>query len=320
MIPTKLKIINSIKPKLKKLTNPCTLCMHKCNVNRFDDKKGLCKSTSKMSIFSYGPHHGEEPPLSGVNGSGTIFFANCNMDCCYCQNYRFSHASEECASEDNVESLARKMLKLSQQGCHNINLVSPTHYLYWIVGAIENAIKNSFQLPIVYNTGGYDTLKAIKLLDGIVDVYLQDMRYSSSEMAKKFSSAPKYVENNRSLVKEMFRQKGELEVDEDGIATGGVIVRLLILPQGASGVIDTLRFLKEEVSTKIYLSVMSQYYPTYKAQELPQINRTISKEEYDEVVEAVNDLGFQNGWIQGFKADTDHFLGTRIKRAGFESF
>ena len=205
------------------------------------------------------------------------------------------------------------MLKLQNLGCHNINLVSPTHYACQIVEALEIAKKKSLNIPIVYNTGGYDSLELIKLLDGVIDIYMPDMRYSQDQMAKKFSSAPDYAQNNRLIIKEMFRQVGPLKLNAEGIAKKGVIVRLLILPNNVSGTVRTLKFLKKNLSDKIYISVMSQYHPTYKAQNFPEIARRINKREYEEVIKAVEELGFSNGWIQGYFTDHERFLGTNIK-------
>ena len=297
---------------LQKLASPCTLCFRKCKVDRVKNKQGFCKAGSKPAVYSYTPHHGEEPPLSGQKGSGTIFFTHCNMKCVYCQNHSFSQESD--FEEIGAKELAEKMLELQNLGCHNINLVSPTHYAHRIAEALEIARPN---IPVVYNTGGYDSIGLIKALEGLVDIYMPDMRYSENSMADKFSSAPGYAENNRLIVKEMFRQKGVLKLDKDGIARKGVIVRLLILPGNVSGTIDTLRFLKKEVSSDIYISVMSQYHPAYLAEKHASLARRISEKEYSDVVKEAEKLGFANGWIQGYRAETDRFLGTRIKKGRF---
>lgn len=296
---------------LRKLERSCRLCAHNCMVNREKGEKGFCRADRRPAVYSYSPHHGEEPPLSGTRGSGTIFFTHCNMRCAYCQNYTFSRESD--FEEIETKELSRRMLELQNALCHNINLVSPTHYACRIVEALEIAAKNSLNIPVVYNTGGYDGLPLIKLLDGIIDIYLPDMRYSDDEMAQKYSSAPGYVENNRLIIKEMFRQAGPLKLNKEGIAEKGMIVRLLILPNNVSGTIKTLEFLKKEVSNDIYLSVMSQYHPTYKAADHLEIARRINSDEYARVIEAAGDLGFKNGWIQGFLTDTDRFIGTNIR-------
>ena len=306
----KLALIEKIKPKLADLAKNCAFCMHRCGVNRLKNERGICKAGRKPALYSYSPHHGEEPPLSGARGSGTIFFTHCNLKCVYCQNFEFSQNSDFEEIAPNV--LTGRMLELQKLGCHNINFVSPTHYAYQMVEALEIALEKSLDVPIVYNTGGYDSIELIKLLYGIVDIYLVDMRYSQDLMAKKYSGAPDYVENNRLIIKEMFRQAGTLKTDNEGIAKKGVIVRLLILPDNISGTVDTLKFL-ENVSNDMYLSVMSQYYPTYKAQNYPEIARKINEKEYKAVIEEVEKLGFANGWMQGFRVESERFLGTNIK-------
>ncbi len=297
-----------------KLIKSCRLCVRNCKVNREKGEKGFCRAGSKPAVYSYSPHHGEEPPISGTKGSGAIFFTHCNMKCVYCQNHIFSQESD--FKEIKTAGLAERMLELQKSGCHNINLVSPTHYAFQIAEALEIAVKNSLKIPVIYNTGGYDSPELIKLLEGMIDIYLPDMRYSDDKMAQKYSSAPGYVENNRAIIKEMFRQAGPLELNEEGIAKKGVIVRLLVLPGCVSGVIETLRFLKKEVSTDIYLSVMSQYYPAYKAADYPEIARRVKRSEYELIIKILGELGFKNGWIQGFKTDNNRFLGTNIKPCG----
>ena len=299
------------------LAGPCRLCGHNCGINRRENEKDVCGSDSKASVYSYSAHRGEEPPISGKNGSGTIFFARCNMKCVYCQNFSFSQSAEP-FKEQEPKELAELMLELESLGCHNINLVSPTHFSYQIKEALEIARKHGLTLPIVYNTGGYDSLELIKLFDGIVDVYLPDMRYADGQMSVKYSAAPNYPNTNRLIVKEMFRQVGNLKLDEKGIAQKGLIVRLLILPGNISGTIDTLHFLKNELSQDIYISVMSQYHPTYKANDFPELARRITEKEYRLVVEEVERLGFKNGWIQDYSTDHKRFLGTRIRPGHFD--
>ena len=306
----KLALIEKIKPKLLDLAKNCRFCMHECGVNRLKNERGTCKAGKKPAVYSYSPHHGEEPPLSGRRGSGTIFFTHCNLKCVYCQNFEFSQNSD--FEEIEIEVLAGRMLELQKLGCHNINFVSPTHYAYQMVEALEIALRKSLDIPVVYNTGGYDNIELVKLLDGIVDIYLADMRYSEDLTAKKYSGAPDYVENNRLIIKEMFRQAGTLKTDNEGIAKKGVIVRLLILPENISGTLQTLEFLNT-ISNEIYLSVMSQYYPTYKARDYPELSRRINEKEYKAVMDEVERLGFANGWIQGFRAESERFLGTNIK-------
>lgn len=307
----KISLIKERLPALSKLTSPCGLCAHKCSAGRARGERGLCRAGPGPAVFSYSPHHGEEPPLSGRNGSGTIFFTHCNMKCVYCQNHQFSQESDY--EEIKASELARRMLQLEKLGCHNINLVSPTHYACRIVEALKMALESGLNIPIVYNTSGYDTIELIKILDGIVDIYLPDMRYAQSAAAEKYSSAVHYAENNRTIIKEMFRQAGKIELDGNGIAKKGVLVRLLILPNDISGTRRTLRFLKNEVSSGIYLSVISQYHPTYLAKNYSQLSRRINEKEYREVLDEVENLGFTNGWIQGFHTDHARFLGTNIR-------
>jgi putative pyruvate formate lyase activating enzyme len=216
-----------------KLLESCRVCPRECGVNRLEDNKsGFCKSGLNPVISSVSPHHGEEPPLSGTRGSGTIFFTNCNLRCVYCQNYPISQMGN--GAERTPGELACQMLYLQEQGCHNLNLVTPTHFMPQILRALGIARERGFTLPIVYNTSGYESLEALRLLDGIVDIYLPDMRYSDDTIALKYSIAPHYPEINRAAIKEMYRQVGNLVLDEMGIARQGLIIRHLILPDGIS--------------------------------------------------------------------------------------
>ena len=300
---------------IEELSNPCILCAHRCGVNRPKGEKLTCNAGENPAIYSYSPHHGEEPPISGTRGSGTIFFTHCNLKCVYCQNYQFSQNSN--LEEIKIEELARRMLKLQEEGCHNINLVSPTHYAWQIVKSLSVASKNGLRIPVVYNTAGYDSPELINAIEGIVDIYMPDMRYANSEMAEKYSCAPGYAENSRSIIKEMYRQVGPLKINSEEIAERGLLVRLLILPNNISGTIDTLQFLAKEVSQDVYVSIMSQYHPAYKAARYPELSRKITKKEYDDVIAEVERLGFKNGYVQGFQTDSERFLGTRIRPGRF---
>ena len=300
---------------IEELSNPCILCAHRCGVNRPKGEKGACNTVEKCAVYSYSPHHGEEPPISGSRGSGTIFFTHCNLKCVYCQNYSFSQESE--VGEITVQELADRMLELKNLGCHNINLVSPTHYALQIVQALKLAIARNLNIPIVYNTGGYDSLELIKLLDGAIDIYMPDIRYASNNMANKYSAAPGYARNSKLIIKEMYRQVGTLKLNAEGIAQKGMLIRLLILPGNTSGTIDTLRFLKNEVSRDVYISVMSQYHPTYHARNFPELSRRITRKEYEAVVDEVEKLDFKSGYIQGYATDHERFLGTRIRPGRF---
>lgn len=309
----KIKILKKILPKLISLLKSCTLCPRHCKVNRLKNKSGFCRSGLKPAVYSYSPHHGEEPPLSGTRGSGTIFFTHCNMACSYCQNYKFSQLSDE--REITQDKLADMMIQLQKLNCHNINLVSPTHYVPQIAEALLTAFQKGLSIPIVYNTGGYDSPEVIKLLDGIIDVYMPDMRYSDDKIAKIYSNAPDYVKNNRNCVTEMQKQVGDLELDDSGIAEKGLIIRCLVLPNNISGTDKTLEFIEKNISKNAYISLMSQYYPAYKAQQFKEISRRITKEEYNKAVKKLKELGLDNGWVQEapFDFDLRRFAGDRIK-------
>lgn len=289
----------------------CTSCPRRCGINRARGKLGYCRAPLNPVVYSYITHHGEEPVLSGRKGSGTIFFTHCNMKCVYCQNYIFSQLDN--GEEVSIEKLASIMLELQDMGCHNINLVNPTHFVPQILAALSIASGNGLDIPIVYNTSGYDSPDTIKLLDGIIDIYLPDMRYSDNKNAKVYSDAPDYVEHNRACVTEMQRQVGGLIMDEEDIAVKGLIIRLLVLPNDISGTIESLRFIKEKVSKDAYLSIMSQYYPTFKAYNFKDISRPVKKGEYKNIVDEARRLGLNNGWVQEIPEDDDRkFLGTNI--------
>ncbi len=297
---------------LKDSLNKCAICPRRCGVNRSGGKLGYCRAPLNPVIYSYIAHHGEEPAISGRNGSGTIFFTHCNMKCVYCQNYIFSQLDN--GSEVSIEGLASIMLKLQGMGCHNINLVSPTHFVPQILMSLKIAIEKGLDIPIAYNTSGYDSLDTIKLLDGIVDIYMPDMRYSDNRMAKRYSDAPDYVDHNRVCIIEMQRQVCDLVLNEKGIAIKGLIIRLLVLPDDISGTADSLKFIKEKVSRNTYFSIMSQYYPTYKAHNFKELSRGITKEEYEIKVDEAQRIGLNNGWIQEMPGRIDErFLGTNIK-------
>lgn len=276
----------------------CRLCPRECGVNRLaNNKLGFCRSGLNPIISSAGPHFGEEPPISGTNGSGTIFFANCNLRCVYCQNYSISQFGN--GVERTPEELAGQMLYLQEKGCHNLNLVTPTHFMPQILRALAIALERGFNLPIVYNTSGYDSVEALRLLDGIVDIYMPDMRYSDNAIAQKYSIAPHYTEINRAAVKEMYRQVGPLELDERGIAVRGLLIRHLVLPNGVSSTKDIMRFVSEALSPDVYISLMSQYFPAYRAIEYGEISRRLKHEEYGEAIAAMKGYGLEKGLFQG---------------------
>jgi len=300
---------------VNRLLARCAVCPRRCGVDRNRGERGYCRAAAEPEVFRFAPHHGEEPVLSGTEGSGTIFFTHCNMKCVYCQNYFFSQLDE--GEPVSVEGLRRIMLELEGAGCHNINLVSPTHYAPQAALAIEGARRHGLTVPIVYNTGGYDSVEMLRMLEGVIDIYLPDMRYGSDGAAKAYSDAPDYVERNREAVVEMHRQVGDLVVDGKGIAKRGLIVRLLVLPGRLSGTKDTLRFIANEVSRGTSISIMSQYYPTYKACGHKELARAVTKAEYRDVVGEATALGLDNGWVQEVPSGVDvRFAGTHLKRKG----
>jgi len=267
----------------------CHLCARNCGVNRLSWESGQCRTTDKASVSSFGPHFGEEAPLVGRHGSGTIFFTYCNLHCVFCQNYSISQLGEGSAV-DSAE-LAGMMLSLQSKGCHNINLVSPTHAVPFILEALEIAAGKGLQLPIVYNTGGYDSLETLELLDGIVDIYMPDMKYSEAEAGEKFSGVKDYPRVNQAAVKEMHRQVGDLQMDEAGVARRGLLGRHLVLPNGLAGTEGVVKFLASEVSANTYLNVMAQYHPCYRAFDYPQLARPITGEEFSAAMELARRYG-----------------------------
>ncbi len=279
------------------LLEACRACPRECGVNRLkNDKLGFCRSGLNPVVSSASAHHGEEPPLSGTRGSGTIFFTNCNLKCVYCQNYPISQMGN--GAERTPAELACQMLWLQEQGCHNLNLVTPTHFMPQILKALGIAGERGFNLPLVYNSSGYESVEALRLLDGIVDIYLTDMRYSDDRSAMRFSIAPHYWAVNQAAVKEMFRQVGNLVLDEKGMAKRGLIARHLILPNHLSGTGGVMKFLAEEISKDVYISLMSQYFPAYKAHDIKELSRRITEEEYDEAYRIMQSYGLENGWVQ----------------------
>ncbi|MFH1602656.1 MAG: radical SAM protein [Pseudomonadota bacterium] len=257
----------------------CDLCARYCRVNRGQTVKGaVCRTGERAVVASFGAHHGEEECLRGTRGSGTIFFTWCNLRCVFCQNWDISQKGA--GSEVNARDLADIMLELQADGCHNINLVSPSHVVAQLIAAVDDAARRGLRLPLVYNTGGYDSPEALALLDGIVDIYMPDMKYGSAQIARKYSKVRNYVEVNRAAVKEMHRQVGDLVLDERGIAQRGLLVRHLVLPGNLAGTDRVLGFLAEEVSLNSYLNLMDQYRPCYRAGEYPEIARPPTAAEY----------------------------------------
>jgi putative pyruvate formate lyase activating enzyme len=268
----------------------CDLCARYCRINRRETIKGaVCRTGDRAVVHGHGPHHGEENPLRGRNGSGTIFFSWCNLRCVYCQNWDISQKGQ--GREVEPEELADIMLGLQAQGCHNVNFVSPSHVVAQIIAAVEIAASKGFGLPLVYNTGGYDSLEALQLLDGIVDIYMPDMKYGNSRKAHQLSHVRNYVEDNRAAVKEMHRQVGDLTMDENGIALRGLLVRHLVLPENMSGTDRVLEFLAEKISSDTYVNLMDQYRPCYRADDNPPLDRPIMSREFSRAVAWAENLG-----------------------------
>ncbi len=267
----------------------CELCPRKCGVNRLAGEKGICKTGSNAVVAAFHPHYGEEAPLVGQNGSGTIFFTHCNLLCNFCQNYEISH--EGLGEEVTDETLAGMMIALQDQGCHNINLVTPTHVVVQILSALEKAIEHGLFIPLVYNSGGYDRVETLKLLEGIIDIYMPDFKFWDSRVAELTCRAPDYPRIARDAVVEMHRQVGDLVVDESGIAQRGLLVRHLVLPGGLAGTRDIARFLYQSVSPHTYVNVMSQYRPCGRAHETPGLSRPVTVEEFRSAIGEAQEEG-----------------------------
>ena len=282
----------------------CDICPRKCHVNRLKNELGFCHSGHLPIVSAVCAHQGEEPVISGSRGSGTIFFGNCNMRCVYCQNYQISQNWKKQKSRRiNCRSLAQNMLYLQDElGCHNINFVSPSHFIPQLVRAVLEAVPMGLRVPLVYNTNGYDSITSLMELEGIISIYLPDLRYASDDWAKKFSHVSDYIARARQAIKEMYRQVGDLTVDDSGLARRGLIVRHLILPNGLSGSEDSLIWLARELSPTVTVSIMSQYSPLHRAQRIPLLSRKISVVEYESVLQLLHDMGIENGWTQEMRA------------------
>jgi putative pyruvate formate lyase activating enzyme len=262
----------------------CELCGQACHVDR-SVRTGACNTGTRALVSSFGPHLGEENPLRGWRGSGTIFFAWCNLKCAFCQNYDISQLGH--GKETEPEEIAHMMLELEDQGCHNINFVSPSHVVPMILAAVEIAAARGLHVPLVYNTGGYDSMAALALLDGVIDIYMPDMKYADARTAQQYSKAKDYPTINQAAVKEMHRQVGDLVIDEHGLARRGLLVRHLVMPEGLAGTAEVARFLAQEISPDTYINVMPQYRPAYRAGELPPLDRPLTRQEYEQAVKEV---------------------------------
>lgn len=283
-----------LKEKIRQafeIMSSCEICPRRCGVNRNEGETGICKTGKFAWVSSYNPHYGEESPLVGKHGSGTIFFTHCNLLCIFCQNYDISH--EGCGSEVTHEQLANIMIHLQEMGCHNINFVTPTHVVGPILAALEIAIQKGLRLPLVYNTGAYDTVETIKLLDGVIDIYMPDFKFWDPEVAEKTCHAKDYPEIARNALKEMHRQVGDLVIDDHGIAQRGLLIRHLVLPHGLAGTREIMRFIAQELSPETYVNIMPQYRPCGRASEVKELMDYPKKSDFDAAFKEAKEEGIK---------------------------
>lgn len=277
------------------LLEKCAICPHNCGINRLNNQIGRCKSKAIVKVALYSTHNFEEPCISGKKGSGTVFFSNCNMNCVFCQNYEISQQGK--GKEISIEELADIFIKQQEKDVENINLVTPTSYVPQIIEAIKIARGNGLKLPIVYNTNGYEKVETLKMLDGYVDIYLPDFKYSDNELGKRLSKVENYFEIATEALKEMYRQTGKAVFNDEGIMQRGMIIRHLVLPNHILNSRRVLKWINENMHD-VYVSVMAQYFPTYKAKEIDDINRKLTKEEYEQIENYLYRLDLENGYIQ----------------------
>ena len=274
----------------------CSICPHNCKVNRLIGNKGRCKCDEKIKIALSSLHMFEEPCISGTNGSGTVFFSNCNLNCIYCQNYEISQLGK--GKEVTIEKLAGIFIQQQEKGANNINLVTPTMYVFQIIEAIKISRKNGLKIPIIYNTNSYENIDTIKMLNGYIDVYLPDLKYYTNELSKKYSNVNNYFEYATSAIKEMYNQVGNAVFDDNGLIKKGIIIRHLVLPNHIQNTKNILKWISNNLPNDIYVSVMAQYFPTYKAKEDNLINRKLTNKEYKDVLNYLYSLDLKNGYFQ----------------------
>ena len=274
----------------------CEICPHRCGVNQTKGEIGRCKSTDKIKIGLYSIHHFEEPCISGKHGSGTVFFSNCNLNCVYCQNYEISQEGK--GKEISIEKLADIFMEQQNRQAENINLVTPTSYALQIIEAIKIAKRKGLHIPIIYNTNGYENIETLQLLEGYIDVYLPDLKYYDNEIGKKYSKVDNYFEIATKAIQEMYRQVGSPKFNAQGMIEKGVMIRHLVLPNNIDNSKKILKWLKDNMDEQVYIDIMAQYFPTYKAKEMKDLNRKLTKEEYQEIENYVYDLDIQNGYMQ----------------------
>jgi putative pyruvate formate lyase activating enzyme len=274
---------------VREMLRDCTLCPRRCHVNRLENQTGVCNTGEHAIVASYTLHFGEEAPVVGQGGSGTIFFTHCNLTCNFCQNYDISH--EGVGRNVSDEQLSAMMLALQQQGCENINVVTPSHVVPQILSALSLAVDGGLRVPLVYNTGCYDSLETLRLLDGIFDIYMPDFKFWSADVARSTCNAPDYPEVACSAIREMHRQVGDLKIDAHGVAQCGLLVRHLVMPNGLAGTGEVMRFLAGEISPHTYVNIMAQYHPCGQAVSIPELNRRITAEEYEIALQEARDAG-----------------------------
>ena len=284
----------------------CNLCPHKCNIDRTNGKIGRCKATDKVKIALYSIHKFEEPCISGKNGSGTVFFSNCNLNCVYCQNYEISQLGK--GKEITIEELAQIFLMQQQKNVENINLVTPTSYVPQIVEAIKIAKENGLDIPIIYNTNSYENIETLKMLEGYIDVYLPDLKYSDNTVGQKYSKINNYFEIATNAIKEMIRQVGTTKINKNGIIEKGVIIRHLVLPNNIENSKNVIKWIKENIPKEVYVSIMAQYFPAYKAKEIQEINRKLTQKEWKEIENYIEDLNIENGYIQDLGEHEEEYV------------
>lgn len=282
--------------KLFKILENCEICPRKCHINRLKKEKGTCQLGILPMVSSFQPHFGEEAPLVGKAGSGTIFLTSCNLSCIYCQNYEISQS--RIGKEVSFEKLAQMMIALQNIGCHNINFVTPTPQVPQIIKALALAIEKGLKIPLVYNTNAYDSVEVLKLLDGIIDIYMPDTKYADDEIALKYSNAPNYFEIMRAAIGEMYRQVGDLVLDKNGIAPRGLLVRHLVLPNDLAGSEKIFQFLGKEISPDTFLNIMDQYWPAHKAFKYPELSRRITNQEYQTVIKLAEEAGLKRLYLR----------------------
>lgn len=279
---------------LQEFLKECRLCPRECRINRLNGEIGYCGAGSELMISSAFPHFGEEPPLVGRHGSGTIFLTHCNLRCIFCQNYDISHQGR--GERITALDMARVMVKLQEVGCHNINFVTPTHYAPQITASLPKAVEMGLRLPIVYNCSGYESIGVIRLLEGIVDIYMPDVKYMDEKHSKRFSNAPDYPEVIKKVLKEMHRQVGDLTTNSKGIAERGLLIRHLVMPGAVASSEAVLKFIAEEISVHSYVNVMAQYHPQYRADEYPEISRRITHKEFLEAIQLAKGFRLYRGF------------------------